>query len=395
MSVIAKSSEYSVPMIGASVSIIVPVYNTAPYVLATLRSLEAELPGSHEIIIVHDGGTDNSCAIACAWVAETKSRAIVIDQENAGLSVARKTGLSYARGKYVAFLDSDDIAALGIYSEMASFAEESGSDVTLCRSVVLDSISGRTDPFYDAWLWDQLLAGRAKRYTSLFESPELLRLEPNANCRVIRRDFWDKHGLAFEQGMLFEDLPVHVRSMCLPTRVGLLGRVGYFYRVNRAGKITDQKSSSRFDMIRSATIALAATKSWYGMNDIMGAHLTNMLVRMLYWCGANTFSGQRARYFREACLLFSNVPEAWILKHREVYATQECDRLLLVMFHLGDVNSLVRNSGGMRPSIPATIGLILKGRDPIAINFARRAMHKIVVHFQKFFFKAFVLRKFA
>jgi glycosyltransferase involved in cell wall biosynthesis len=122
MNVIEKSASYHEPMVGVSVSIIVPVYNTAPYVFATLRSLEAETPDSHEIIIVHDGGTDDSCTLARAWVVETKSRAIIIDRANAGLSAARMTGLKHARGAYVGFLDSDDIATLGIYSEMASFA---------------------------------------------------------------------------------------------------------------------------------------------------------------------------------------------------------------------------------------------------------------------------------
>ena len=89
------------------ISIIVPVYNTAPYLPQCLDSLVNQTYRDIEIICVNDGSTDNSPDILKAY-AERDSRILVIHQENLGLSGARNKGLESARGEWVMFVDSDD-----------------------------------------------------------------------------------------------------------------------------------------------------------------------------------------------------------------------------------------------------------------------------------------------
>lgn len=89
------------------ISIIVPVYNTAPYLPQCLDSLVNQTYRDIEIICVNDGSTDNSPDILKAY-AERDSRILVIHQENLGLSDARNKGLESARGEWVMFVDSDD-----------------------------------------------------------------------------------------------------------------------------------------------------------------------------------------------------------------------------------------------------------------------------------------------
>ena len=80
------------------ISIIVPVYNTAPYLPQCLDSLVNQTYRDIEIICVNDGSTDNSPDILKAY-AERDSRILVIHQENLGLSGARNKGLESARGE--------------------------------------------------------------------------------------------------------------------------------------------------------------------------------------------------------------------------------------------------------------------------------------------------------
>lgn len=89
------------------ISIIVPIYNVAPYLPRCLDSIVGQTYKNLEIILVDDGSTDNSLEI-CHQYAAKDSRMRVIHQENKGLAGARNTGLEDVHGEFVTFVDSDD-----------------------------------------------------------------------------------------------------------------------------------------------------------------------------------------------------------------------------------------------------------------------------------------------
>lgn len=91
-------------------SIIIPVYQVAPYLPECLDSILAQTERDWEAILVDDGSTDDSGAICDAY-AQKESRFRVIHQKNAGAANAKNTGLDFAKGEYIAFLDSDDTVA--------------------------------------------------------------------------------------------------------------------------------------------------------------------------------------------------------------------------------------------------------------------------------------------
>src|SRR5699024_4498424 len=105
------------------ISVIVPVYNAEHYLKECVASITNQIIFNLQIIIIDDGSTDGSGEI-CDELAITDKRITVIHQMNSGVSAARNTGLRIARGKYIAFVDSDDILPEDSYANLLSSIKE-------------------------------------------------------------------------------------------------------------------------------------------------------------------------------------------------------------------------------------------------------------------------------
>ena len=92
------------------ISVIIPVYNTAPWLARCLSSIRRSTYRDFEIILVDDGSTDESADI-CRRFCLREGRARLIRQEHAGVSAARNHGIAASRGKWLVFVDSDDVVS--------------------------------------------------------------------------------------------------------------------------------------------------------------------------------------------------------------------------------------------------------------------------------------------
>ena len=88
-----------------TISVIIPTYNRANYITKAINSVLSQSYKDYEIIVVDDGSTDNTCQI----IKNYNTKITYIFQENKGPSAARNLGILHANGKYISFLDSDDI----------------------------------------------------------------------------------------------------------------------------------------------------------------------------------------------------------------------------------------------------------------------------------------------
>ena len=111
-------------------SIIIPVYNVAPYLRECLDSVLAQTFGDWESICVDDGSTDGSGAILDEYAAKD-SRFKVIHQTNAGVSAARNRALDEANGEWLTFLDADDLLREDFLSKLLVAAQASKADLAI------------------------------------------------------------------------------------------------------------------------------------------------------------------------------------------------------------------------------------------------------------------------
>ena len=110
------------------ISVIVPVYKTEQYLRGCLQSVLAQTYQDFEIICVNDGSPDDSARIL-QEMSQQDARIQVIYQENRGLSGARNTGMRYASGEYIYYLDSDDYLHPRTFEILMGIAIATGVDI--------------------------------------------------------------------------------------------------------------------------------------------------------------------------------------------------------------------------------------------------------------------------
>ena len=115
------------------ISVVIPVYNVAPYLQKCIESVRKQTYTNLEIILINDGSTDESGAI-CDKYKLLDDRIIVIHQKNAGQAVARNKGIDRASGEWIAFLDSDDWIEPEMYQSLIDIAISNEADISCCLS---------------------------------------------------------------------------------------------------------------------------------------------------------------------------------------------------------------------------------------------------------------------
>jgi teichuronic acid biosynthesis glycosyltransferase TuaG len=118
---------------GELISIVVPAFNAAKYINFTIRSVLAQSYQNWELIVVIDGATDNTESIVKMYLSDQRIRYTV--KPNSGVSDTRNVGIELSKGKYILFLDADDILSANFLEDRIKFLENN-NEYGFCGSVL-------------------------------------------------------------------------------------------------------------------------------------------------------------------------------------------------------------------------------------------------------------------
>ena len=239
-------------------SVVIPVYNVERYLGECLDSVLAQTFGDYEVIVVDDGSTDGSAAVAEEYVARDE-RIRLVRQENGGLSKARNTGIDVATGEYLAFLDSDDALPPDAYELLVGTLDRTGSDFATGNVYRFTRFATHQSRFLARTFTETRLKTHVTKHRPLLA-------DRTAWNKVWRRSFWTQHGLRFPEGVVHEDIPVVVPAHFMARSVDVLEDPVYYWRARESGGLSITQRRLELRVLRDR---LAAVEQ---VTDYLDAH---------------------------------------------------------------------------------------------------------------------------
>ena len=226
------------------VSVIIPVYNVEKYLRECLESVINQSLKGIEIVCVNDGSTDGSLLILEEYAQNFKSITLLV-QDNCGLSVARNTGVEYANGKYLYFLDSDDKLRLDALEELYKKSERENLDVlyfdaeSFFENHEVEEKNKQYKNYYR----------RSDKYKDVISGRQMLvRMVENNEYRTsvplhfISKAYYDKQQFVFVPGLLHEDNIFAFECMLNANKVAHLNEPYFLRRVREDSIMTKNES---------------------------------------------------------------------------------------------------------------------------------------------------------
>ena len=223
------------------ISIIISVYNVAPYIEDCIRSvLNQTWNGDIECVIVDDGSTNNSISLAEELLVKTDSPIrfhIIRHEKNLGLSAARNSGINAATGDYMYFLDSDD---------------EITSD---CLERIVQPLQ---DELYDIVVSDYRIVGNYQKIPLQLVDGSILRDRQILHAyrkqgfymmavnKLYRSGFLRNNQLHFFSGIVFEDELWSFQNACMAKSLAVVGKITYLYKIRM-----DSTTFSKFSAFKA------------------------------------------------------------------------------------------------------------------------------------------------
>lgn len=277
------------------VSVIIPVYNVAPYLRDCIGSILNQTLQNIEVICVDDGSTDGSLDILEEY-KNTDKRVCVVRQQNSGAAIARNNGLAIAKGEYLSILDSDDFFKPTMLEEAYYRAKETDADIVVYRFHRYDHISGRE--------YDQPHMNKKSNFpnTPLFSIADIQKMGKNY-LRVLYGWTWDKlfsrkyiekQELSFQNVKIYNDMFFTYSALATSQKITFIDAPLMCQRVNRAGSIT--KSAQKnwvciFDALKKVKDYLISNNLFDNFEKEFKSYAIRMLI---YTYGETSGTEQRA-----------------------------------------------------------------------------------------------------
>ncbi|MBR2519526.1 MAG: glycosyltransferase family 2 protein [Selenomonadaceae bacterium] len=224
-----------------AVSVILPMYNSARYIRSCVESVLNQTFGLFELICVDDCSTDDTVKIVAEMAQKDgRIRVVRLAKNTGGASEPRNTGLRLSRGKYIAFLDSDDMYTRTALAELVSVAEKWNADVVHTEQVYFpENETIDVTPETKFTTFSKELGGFCKE--PMLETDNLAqrvqmfykgRFFGWVHNKLYRRDLLMEKNIRFDKLMTSEDIIFYFRVLCTAPRIVRVPNIIYIYRHN-------------------------------------------------------------------------------------------------------------------------------------------------------------------
>lgn len=242
-----------------SISVIVPIFNAAPYLEQCLDSILCQNQPGMEVICLNDGSTDDSLSIMQAY-ANANSKVRVIDKPNEGYGATCNRGIAEARGRWISIIEPDDWIRPGMYSAMLAYAGRFNEEPDIVKTPYLRVIDPDTP---QQTIINCSYRGRVpgNRLFRIQEGIHLIQHHPSIWSALYRKDFLDANDIRFKPipGAGWADNPFLMETMLKAERIAYLDKPFYCYREE-----TEEKSRAV-----AVNNTMLPFDRWHDMMDII------------------------------------------------------------------------------------------------------------------------------
>jgi len=288
------------------VSVIIPVYNREEYIENTIKSVLDNNYSNIEIICIDDGSSDNSLEII-KKLADNNNNIKYYPQANSGVSNARNNGLQKAIGKYVLFLDSDDLIRKDTIHTCVKYLEQNNADIICFNMLVREFSQKEFICFHSTYFDNYLTACYAKDY------PKAVNFT-NAAPSLIKKDFIVKWNISFLPNRIYEDWIFMVEIFSKNPYCVFLNEPMYIYNRTLTESITRKIDKSCLDIFNSYRVSndiilnCSLNSYWANVNDLkITKDAANFLLFNLIKCQNNDICNEFAKELRKILLQFNPI----------------------------------------------------------------------------------------
>ena len=242
-----------------SISVIVPIFNAAPYLEQCLDSILCQNQPGMEVICLNDGSTDDSLSIMQAY-ANANSKVRVIDKPNEGYGATCNRGIAEARGHWISIIEPDDWIRPGMYSAMLAYAGRFDEEPDIVKTPYLRVIDPDTP---QQTIINCSYRGRVpgNRLFRIQEGIHLIQHHPSIWSALYRKVFLDANDIRFKPipGAGWADNPFLMETMLKAQKIAYLDKPFYCYREE-----TEEKSRAV-----AVNNTMLPFDRWHDMMDII------------------------------------------------------------------------------------------------------------------------------
>jgi glycosyltransferase involved in cell wall biosynthesis len=311
------------------ISIIIPVFNVEQYIKHCLLSALNQTYSDIECILVDDATPDKSMEIAAALVENHPRREAVKTvhhPENRGLSAARNTGVKVATGDYLFFLDSDDTLLPYSLEILAMLVQDQTADFVIGEIHV---IGNKRNAYPPLLLEDGFYQGNNLIFNA-FLNKQWYEMAWN---KLIRRDFFIKNQLWFEEGILHEDnlWSFQLAAVAQTMAVSLSQTYVYHIRNNSITQKKSKKNLADFYFVLEKIIQWSSEKNLFGTQKSIFVYLEQSRIFFIKMLLKNDFENQ---YRKEQQNRINRLYQTSVWNRKKRSITVLCKDCILFLYYL-------------------------------------------------------------